>query len=355
MLSLNKQIQNLSKLGKLLQAFVNPSLKVESLPSDEQEFIVELRALVDQAKHYNGWFTSTQVTYSLGQWGSVLNQQSLESWLLPYNLISERTPKKVGLILAGNIPLVGLHDVLSVLLSGNIACIKLSSSDHKLIPFLLSYLLAQDKGYGDSIKYVEQLKEVDAVIATGSDNSARYFEYYFRNLPKIIRKNRNSVAVLTGQESSIQLQALGKDIFTYYGLGCRSVSKVFVPRGYDFDVFFKGIYDYHYLINDNIKYAHNYDYNKAVYLMSNYKLLENGFLILKEDKNWSSPIGVLFYECYDDLSVLNHFLEDQKERLQCVVSLSDLVSNTIALGETQSPSLTDYADSIDTIEFLKEL
>ena len=188
------------------------------------------------------------------------------------------------------------------------------------------------------------------VIATGSNNTARYFEHYFKNKPHIIRKNRNSVAILTGKESKEELMALGEDIFRYYGLGCRSVSKIFVPKGYNFDLFFEALYNYHPII-EQAKYANNYDYNKAVYLMSEFKLLENGFLILKEDSSYSSPIASLFYETYDSIENIKNQLKTDEEKIQCIVS-NGLLQAEIKFGETQTPKLTDYADNIDTVDFL---
>ncbi|HAI42245.1 MAG TPA: acyl-CoA reductase, partial [Maribacter sp.] len=178
----------------------------------------------------------------------------------------------------------------------------------------------------------------------------RYFEYYFGKKPNIIRKNRNSVAVLSGKESQEELTALGEDIFRYFGLGCRSVSKIYLPKEYNIDTFFKAMFPYNSIINHH-KYANNYDYNKAVYLMSEFKLLDNGFLILKEEESFGSPIASLFYEYYEDVSTLKEKLKDNKENLQCIVS-SGFVEDEISFGNTQKPMLNDYADGIDTIAFL---
>jgi hypothetical protein len=199
----------------------------------------------------------------------------------------------------------------------------------------------------------DKLDNFDAVIATGSNNTARYFEYYFKDKPSIIRKNRNSVAVLTGTESQEQLEALANDIFRYYGLGCRSVSKLFVPESYNFDAFFKAVYPWHEVIHES-KYANNYDYNKAVYLMSEFDLLENGFLMLKEDNSYASPIATLFYETYSDTNILRQKLERDKEHIQCIVA-EGFSKNDIPFGKTQLPELSDYADDVDTVEFLLKI
>ena len=197
------------------------------------------------------------------------------------------------------------------------------------------------------------LEKFDAVIATGSDNTARYFEYYFKDKPSIIRKNRNSVAILTGEESNDHLLQLSNDIFQYYGLGCRSVSKLFVPKNYNFDAFFEAIYHWHPIV-EGAKYANNYDYNKAVFLMSEFKLLENGFLMLKEDSSYASPIASLFYEYYHTFEDLSKKLEIDSDKIQCIVS-NDLSENHLLFGSTQTPNLDDYADGVDTVDFLLKI
>jgi hypothetical protein len=232
--------------------------------------------------------------------------------------------------------------------------VKQSSNDKYLLPFLTNYLHAIEPNLKDRIKFTDNpLDEFDAAIATGSNNTARYFEYYFRKKPSIIRKNRNSIAVLNGRESNDQLEALSEDIFRYYGLGCRNVSKLFVPKGYDFDLFFKAIYKWHPIINDS-KYANNYDYNKTVYLMSEFDLLENGFLILKEDHSYSSPIACLFYENYDNSDKLKDKIKNDKDKIQCIVS-DGLFKDEVKFGDTQKPQLWDYADGVDTVDFLLKI
>jgi hypothetical protein len=265
--------------------------------------------------------------------------------------ISLNKTKTVAIIMAGNIPLVGFHDLLSVLLTGNNAVVKLSSNDTVLIPLMVEYLTDLDASFNNRVSFTEaKLPSFDAVIATGSNNTARYFEYYFGKKPNIIRNNRNSVAILTGNENDEELKALGKDIFTYYGLGCRSVSKLFVPENYDFDRFFTAIYDYRDIVNQ-AKYANNYDYNKAVYLMSEFKFLDNGFLMLKEDQGYSSPIATTFYEHYTSEDALLDKLKLDVDKIQCIVA-SGIVDNEVSFGKTQQPALWDYADGVDTVEFL---
>jgi len=256
--------------------------------------------------------------------------------------------------MAGNIPLVGFHDFLSVLNSGHEVLVKQSSNDKHLLPYLAKYLEYVEPSFKGKIAFTdEKLAGFEAVIATGSNNTARYFEYYFKDKPNIIRKNRNSVAILTGKETKEQLIGLSDDIFTYFGLGCRSVSKLFVPKDYDFQDFFGGMYGKSDIMN-NAKYANNYDYNKAVYLMSLFDILENGFLMIKEDTQYASPIATVFYEYYDDLASLQAKLTADAEDIQCIVADIDM-ENEIAFGHTQQPELHDYADGVDTLQFLSSL
>jgi hypothetical protein len=220
-----------------------------------------------------------------------------------------------------------------------------------LLPFLAKYIIAIDSELANNITFVAgKLENFDAVIATGSNNTARYFEYYFKDKPSIIRKSRNSIAVLTSTETKEQLTALGEDIFRYFGLGCRNVSKLFVPKGYVFDAFFEAIFEYQDVIHYE-KYANNYDYNKAVFLMSNFKLLDNGFLTIKEDQSHASPISSVFYEFYEDINELKTRLQSENEQIQCIVS-DNLIEGSIDFGQTQKPKLWNYADNIDTISFL---
>ncbi len=318
----------------------------------------ELKELIDSAGHYNAWFTPQSTTKALTAIAGMLNKDELKRWMEKSNNISKpgkpQTILSVGLILAGNIPLVGFHDILCVLASGHKALIKLSSQDQKLIPFLLGKLLEIEPAFRDQIEYIERLKDFDAVIATGSNNTSRYFEYYFSSVPHIIRKNRNSVAVLSGEESREDLKALGNDIFDYFGLGCRNVSKVYVPRGYNFKYLFESIEDFK-SVTDHHKYNNNYDYNKSIFLVNLDKHLDNGFLLLKEDQRTASPLAVLYYEEYDDIKQLEQELKAKSEQIQCVVSGMKLDLRILPFGQSQRPSLWDYADDIDTMAFLRSI
>lgn len=311
----------------------------------------EFKNLILSASNSNAWFSPEEVEKALKALNDMLNESDIETWFKDIK-ISE-TPKKVGLILAGNIPMVGFHDVISVLATGNIALIKLSSSDDKLLPALFKRLIAIEPLFADRIIYVERLKDFDAVIATGSNNTSRYFEFYFGKVPNIIRKNRNSVAVLTGKESKEEITMLGHDIFDYFGLGCRNVSKLYIPKDYDIKYFYEPLEPFQPIIN-HFKYNNNYDYNKSIYLVNAATHYDNGFLLLKEDVNMVSPLAVLYYERYQNIEEVQERLNQEAENIQCVVSNADLKVNTTVLapGQSQHPRLWDYADNVNTIEFL---
>lgn len=344
---------HLITLGKFLKQFkVTESSKDRNLPANTR-FFSKMEEKIETAVHHNGWFTRENIIFSLQRWSEALTEENLKLWLAEYDL-SKSGGKNVGIVMAGNIPLVGFHDFISVLVAGHKVLVKQSSNDQQLLPVIAAYLMQLDSRYENRIEFTkEKLEGFDAVIATGSNNTARYFEYYFKDIPRIIRKNRNSVAVLTGSETREELSKLGEDIFRYYGLGCRNVSKLYVPRDYDFDDFFKSIYGWNPIIHRD-KYANNYDYNKTVYLMSEFKLLENGFLILKEDSSFGSPIATLFYERYKDEKELTALLKENKDRIQCIVKQKP-ENGEVMFGQTQKPLLWDYADNVDTIEFLLNL
>ena len=352
-MTLENKIDAFVSLGDFLRQFKEDG-NVESVDIAQNSIFFEaFSELIKLSQSHNGWYTPEQVYFSINSWAEALTEENLRIWLSKYDFV-EKDPKTVAIILAVNIPLVGFHDFLSVLISGNKVLVKTSSNDQHLLPFLAKYLIAVEPKFEDYIEFTEgKLENYDAVIATGSDNTARYFEFYFKDKPSIIRRNRNSVAVLTGNETEEQIKALGEDIFRYFGLGCRNVSKLFVPRGYNFDKFFEGIFSFQDIVQYE-RYANNYDYNKAVFLMSNFKLLDNGFLTIKEDESYSSPISSVFYEYYESLDELNSKLKLDDLKIQCVVS-DGIIENGIAFGETQKPKLWDYADNVDTIQFLNTL
>jgi len=338
------------ELGKFLSQFNEENCVKKDTVFGNDLFFEKFIDLIQLSQSHNGWYTPEQVYFSIQSWAEALTEDNLNQWLSKYDFSAVKS-KNIALILAGNIPLVGFHDFLSVLITGHNVLVKTSSNDQHLLPFIAKYLIAIEPKFANKITFIEgKLENFDAVIATGSNNTARYFEYYFKDKPAIIRKSRNSIAVLNGAETTEQLAALGEDIFRYFGLGCRNVSKLFVPKGYTFVPFFEAIFKYQDVIHYE-KYANNYDYNKAVFLMSNFKLLDNGFLTIKEDSSHASPISSVFYEFYEDLNELQLRLESESEQIQCIVS-NNLIKNSIPFGKTQKPRLWDYADNIDTISFL---
>ncbi|WP_034040192.1 acyl-CoA reductase [Wocania ichthyoenteri] len=352
-MNLQQRINAFVKLGDFISQFSNEAIQKKDNVKHNDTFFDGFKHQLRLAKEHNGWFTEENIAFALNGWSNSLTLENLTKWLQPYNL-DAISPKKIAIIMAGNIPLVGFHDFLSVLISGHNILVKQSSNDKHLLPYLAKYLEYVENDFKGKIEFTEEkLTDFDAVIATGSNNTARYFEYYFKGKPSIIRNSRNSIAVLNGKESTENLKNLSEDIFRYYGLGCRNVSKIFVPKNYKFDTFFQAIYHWHTII-DKAKYANNYDYNKAVYLMSEFDMLENGFFMIKEDESYASPIATLFYEYYDDTEQLKEKIKTDSNKIQCVVS-SGFINNEIAFGKTQKPQLWDYADDVDTIAFLLEI
>jgi hypothetical protein len=314
----------------------------------------QLSALIGSAHQYNAWFTPQSAQMAVHAIAVMLNKRDLEKWLENESGNPEIKMHSIGLILAGNIPIVGFHDILCVLASGHKALIKLSSQDQKFIPYILEKLIEIEPAFERQISFIDRLKDFDAVIATGSNNTSRYFDYYFSKVPHIIRKNRNSVAVLNGQESREDLKALGHDIFDYFGLGCRNVSKLYVPKDYVFEEFFESIEEFK-SVADHHKYNNNYDYNKSIFLVNLDKHLDNGFILLKEDSRFVSPLAVLYYEEYHNIEQLESELIKNEDLIQCVVSNSKLPLSTVPFGQSQCPGLVDYADGVDTMKFLREL
>jgi hypothetical protein len=339
------------KLGDILR---NPD--ADKFHSFRKE-IGLLRDLIAGHHHFNLWFTPENVKSALKAIGESLKSHKIEKWLSRYSIKTfENEPRrKIAAVLAGNVPLVGFHDYLSVVITGNIFIGKLSSSDNKLLPLIHRILSKIEPGFKDLAHFTEdRLTDFEAIIATGSNNTSRYFEYYFGKYPNIIRKNRNSVAVLFGNETKEEIAALGEDIFKYFGLGCRNVSKIFIPKNYDFDFLFKGLQAFEPIIGHQ-KYRNNYDYIKSIYLINRTPHFDNGFLLLTEDTKLSSPVASLHYEVYDDLPMVKNNLKMSSDEIQCVVASNKITDKTVPPGFAQKPELWDYADDIDTIEFLISL
>lgn len=335
-MNLQERIQVLRNLGQHLQ--------------QEDEY---LQAVIQRTHFNNQWFTvenQNQAIKSIAE--HFLAPAKLEAWLGRYQMQEPETPKTVGLVLAGNIPLVGFHDILCVFVAGHKAKIKLSDKDKFLLPYLLKLLKGFDTRTEGYFEIVPQLKDFEAVIATGSNNSARYFEAYFGKYPNIIRKNRNGIAILNGKESKEELKAFGLDIFQYFGLGCRNVSKLYVPINYDFEPLLESLHEYREIIL-NTKYKNNFDYNYALYVLNRVEYKANGCIILLEDKALTSRIASLHYEYYKDADKLKLEIEERKEEIQCIVSQEAwLDMPTFRFGKAQEPALWDYADGEDTLAFL---
>jgi hypothetical protein len=349
-MEINQRIQDFAKLGEILAALGGqkswPGIEV-GLTEEEYD---DLTNLVKSCKSHNGWFTEESVCQALNSWSEALTVSTLSTWTADYpDLIWSDT--SVAVIMAGNIPMVGFHDMLSVLISGKRLLAKTSSDDTLLMRALGNTLVKLNEVWNDRIRWADgKLTDYGAVIATGSNNSARYFEQYFSDKPHIIRKNRNGVALLDGQETEEEMVLLGKDVFDFYGLGCRNVSKVYIPRDFDLDRIFKGLFPYSEVINHN-KYANNYDYHKAIYMLNEDDIIENGFMLMKEVKDQiASPVATLLYERYDDEQELRKELSARADEIQCIVSHKDL-----AFGQTQNPALSDYADGVDSLDFLQKL
>lgn len=338
-----KQISGLAQLGLYIKNFL------ETKPENFNEIDEQFESALRKSEIENSWFTQESQRFALKKWADLLTEEHLNHWLSKYE--PSKTPKKVGLILAGNIPMVGFHDVISVILSQHIALIKLSSKDRIMLPFLLGKWQQFSDG-NVPFELVEKLQDFDAVIATGSNNTARYLQYYFKDHLSIIRKNRTSVAVLRGDETAHELQLLSEDIFRYYGLGCRNVTRLFIPEDFVIDALFENFLNFKEVINHN-KYANNYEYNRAIYLLNQERFWDNNFVMLKDDEALFSPLSVINFTRYKDLDEVKNFLDSNAENIQAVVAKSELGLDSIGLGEAQNPDLETYADHVDTMQFLE--
>ena len=278
-----------------------------------------------------------------------LRKDTLETWVSKYNL--QNVNYKVAIIMAGNFPLAGLHDLICVIITGNKAIIKPSSDDKILINFFVEYLHEEFPETNEIIEIAtEKLGDFDKVIATGSNNTFNYFEYYFRDKSSLLRKNRNSIAVLSGDESENELKLLSDDIFIYFGLGCRNISKIFVPTGYDISQLKNKFNKYNYIINHN-KYSNNYNYQKTIKIMNNEVFTDCDYFLMSQSKEINPPISVIYYDYYDDISQVCDLIKEKRNQIQCIVTNLQ-IKNSIRFGEAQDPKLDQYADNSDTINFL---
>lgn len=334
-------------LSERINAFSTLGERLQSLSQEEQQL------LTGSAKAANPWFINESVELALSGIQKFMNRKALENWVSNYPLEKDR-PKKIGVAMAGNIPLVGFHDLLSILISGHSAHIKLSHQDTFLMTKIIGMLIEIEPRLSSRIVITERLNGVDAVIATGSDNTSRYFEYYFRNIPHIIRKNRSSCAILLGEESTDELVRLGFDVFSYFGMGCRNVSKLYLPEGFDLSELSKAFETYSHVSQHN-KYMNNYDYQKAILILNSTVFHDNGFSLMREETSLVSPLATLFFEYYKDQADLSARIQKCGEKLQCISSVKGWYPTSIDFGTTQFPELADYADAMDTLKFLSNV
>jgi hypothetical protein len=341
-MNIEKKIESLVMLGADLKEKVS---NYQSYP--------EFYSILNKAKAQNPWFTLESITESILGICNFLDEENLRQWIGNYTFPVNRPQLNIGIVMAGNIPLVGFHDFLCVLVSGHKAIVKLSSKDKLLLKYIAQLLTNINNQFADFIYFEDaHLKQFDAVIATGSDNSSRYFEYYFSKYPHIIRKNRNSVAFLTGNETDFEIERLGKDIFQYFGLGCRNVSKIYIPRHFSIEKLMLPLEKYKDVIFHN-KYCNNYEYNKSIYLINRVKHFDNGFLLLKEDTSLASPLAVIHYQMYDNEQEVISDVYENNDKIQCIVSSQNIFfKQSVLFGNAQYPALWDYADDIDTLKFL---
>ena len=345
-MNLNNRITLFVKLGRFFSDYINNNL--ESLEKNKFD-----KAINESILH-NSFFSKKNILKSLLSWSNVLTKKSIDNFLSNYLIKIKKREKKIAIIMAGNIPLVGFHDFFCVIISGNFAVIKLSSKDSHLFKFILSFLVKENPDFDTKFDVVESKLEIfDAVIATGNNISANQFELYFKKYPKIIRRNRHSIAILNGNETKNEIELLANDIFYYYGLGCRNISKIFIPNNYNLDILFKSFVLWNEVINKN-SYANNYNYYRAIYLLNKEVFFDNGFVLLKESEKIGSPVGTIYFEYYKSDNQIKEMIKKNNEKIQCIVSNNNY-PKTIKFGETQMPNLNDFADDIDTFNFLLKL
>ncbi len=313
-----------------------------------------LSSVYQKTYQTNRWFTPENQRQSIEAITTIfLDATALSEWIGPYtDAIDNSQPKTIGLIPAGNIPLVGFHDWLAIFMTGNKAVVKSSEKDPYWLPFIVEFIERTDTSLKGQTVFVERLSSFDKVIATGSNNTSRYFEAYLSKVPNIIRKNRQSVAVLSGTETDEQLLALGNDILDYFGLGCRNVSKIYLPQGFDKLRLFRVLEAFDdYILHD--KYKNNFDYNYALYLLNQVPFFHNNSLVFLENNSFTSRIAAVHFEYYEHIELVEEELLAYQDTLQCIVSEDDrLHTKTVPFGFAQKPTLWDYPDNVNTLEFL---
>jgi hypothetical protein len=353
-MSTEQIIYDFSELGS---RFLKASQQVNLPPVSELSQDSLLRFEIENSCYYNPWFIPSFIRFACAAWAEALQGRKISQWIKKYTpkIEKDKAPASVGIIMAGNIPMVGLHDLLCVIASGHHAMIRLSSADDHLIPAVLNTLTDIDTGLKNRFTLVQGLlKNFNAIIATGNNNSSRYFDYYFGRYPHIIRKNRNGIAVITGHESKEELKKLATDIFMYFGMGCRNISKIYLPHGFGIEEIMPFFENYAFLADHN-KYRNNYDYHKSIFLINRIDHRDNGFMLAREESTLMSPISVLNTETYQSIDLLNNQLFHLRDQIQCIVSCHKALENAILPGRSQFPELWDYADGLDTMEFLMNL
>ncbi len=347
-MELNSKIESFVLLGNFLNNFLDAKeTRKHLLYSDLSDAIL-------QAELMNQWFTNEFIERTLRTLSVCLRKEELERWIEPYANQLKNVPsnKNVAVIMAGNIPLVGFNDFLSILVSGNRFIGRLSPNDTVLLPALSRILIQFNSKWANHITFTkERITGFDAVVATGNNNSANYFNYYFSKVPHIIRKNRNGIAIITGDENDHELSGLAEDIFLFFGLGCRNVSKLYLPHGYKFEPLFNSFRRYESFFSHH-KWMNNHDYYRSIFLLNQTPALDNGFVILTANQAIASPPAVLYYEYYSNMDDLLYKLSLQRDEIQVIVCKKELPVNTCLPGEAQKPVLSDYADGIDTMQFL---
>ncbi len=333
---------------KMLESLLRLREVIQNITPENQE------TLFIRTENSNGWFTENFISQSLQGLADMLEVEVLKKTIDKYHTSNR---KNIGLILAGNIPAVGFQDILYVLITNSVAFIKPSSKDEFLIKFLCEQLIQINGAFSEQIKFVEKLSlnELDAIVATGSNNTSRYFKQYFSKLPNVIRQNRTSVAVLNGRESEDELTALATDITQYFGLGCRNVTKLFTPVGYNFSPFLKIIEEKFKAVSFHSKYHNNYDYYKAIYLVERMEHLDNGIVLVREDKEYFSPISVLNYESYSSIKDVKDSINEHADKIQVVVGSEKVFDRQVSFGKAQSPGFLDFPDGENILEFIKSL
>lgn len=354
-MKIQERISAFVELGKFLKQFSKEEIQITKHELNTQYF-EDFKELLNRVSIENLWFTPDHVRASINGICQFLTEQNLNQWLGKYNISENNTNKSVAVIMAGNIPMVGFHDMLSVLISGHTFIGKLSTKDNQLLDFIAKLLINLNTEFEKLINFqsgqLNAEKSFDAIIATGSNNSARYFDAYFSKYPNIIRRNRNSIAVISGNETEEEIKALGNDIFLYFGLGCRNVSKLYIPKDYNITSLLNLWEDYKHII-DHSKYANNYDYQRSLLLMNKIQHYDNGFLLLQENTEIASPVGVVYFEYYSELQDIEQKLKLDSELIQCIVASN--LDDAIPFGKAQEPQLWDYADNVDTMQFLTNL